>query len=53
MIGNDYLYNELLDYCSGDLYELERTLKYFESRLASDMMIDNDNNNEIEESEED
>lgn len=37
MTGNDYLYNELLEYCSGDLEEVRRTLDYFESRLQSDL----------------
>lgn len=36
MAGNDYLYNELLEWCSGDLDELERTLDYFAARLESD-----------------
>lgn len=37
MTGNDYLYNELLEYCSGDLEEVRRTLDYFEARLQSDL----------------
>lgn len=37
MTGNDYLYNELLEYCSGDLDEVRRTLDYFEARLQSDL----------------
>lgn len=37
MTGNDYLYNELLEYCSGDLEEVRKTLDYFESRLQSDL----------------
>ena len=37
MTGNDYLYNELLEYCSGDLEEVRRTLDYFEARLESDL----------------
>lgn len=37
MTGNDYLYNELLEYCSGDLEEVKRTLDYFEARLESDL----------------
>lgn len=36
MTMNDKLYNELLEYCSGDLDELERTLDYFRARLESD-----------------
>lgn len=34
---NDYLYNELLEFCSGDLEEVRRTLDYFEARLESDL----------------
>lgn len=37
MTGNDYLYNELLEYCSGDLDEVRKTLDYFEARLQSDL----------------
>ena len=37
MTGNDYLYNELLEYCSGDLDEVRKTLDYFEARLESDL----------------
>lgn len=37
MTGNDYLYNELLEYCSGDLEEVRKTLDYFEARLQSDL----------------
>lgn len=33
---NDKLYNELLEYCSYDLDELEETLDYFKARLESD-----------------
>lgn len=36
MTINDKLYNELLEYCSGDLDELERTIEYFKARLESD-----------------
>lgn len=37
---NDRLYNELLEYCSGDLDELERTLDYFRARLDSDREVE-------------
>lgn len=40
MSGKDYLYNELLEFCSGDLNELERVLDYFKSRLDSDREIE-------------
>lgn len=43
MTMNDKLYNELLDYCAGDLDELERTLNYFRIRLESDRDVDLDN----------
>ena len=48
---NDKLYNELFEYCSGDLDELERTLDYFRARLESGREIDRDN--ELEEEEDD
>ena len=51
MSMNDKLYNELLDYCAGDLYEVERTLKYFQSRLDSD--LEAEAANELEGDEED
>lgn len=47
MAGNDYLYNELLEWCSGDLDEVERTLEYFAARLESDREIE-----ELEQDEE-
>ena len=47
MTGNDYLYNELLEFCSGDLDEVRRTLDYFEARLQSDLEV------ELEKEEED
>lgn len=40
MSGNDYLYNELLEYCSGDLEEVRKTLDYFEARLQSDLDVE-------------
>lgn len=43
MTGNDYLYNELLEFCSGDLDEVRRTLDYFEARLESDLDIELEN----------
>lgn len=43
MDGNDYLYNELLEFCSGDPDELERTLTYFQSRLESDRRAEEEN----------
>lgn len=43
MTGNDYLYNELLEYCSGDLEEVKRTLDYFEARLESDLAAELEN----------
>ena len=43
MAGNDYLYNELLEYCSGDLEEVRKTLDYFETRLQSDLDIELEN----------
>ena len=48
---NDKLYNDLLEYCSGDLDELEETLKYFQARLDSDREVELEN--ELEEEEED
>ena len=43
MTGNDYLYNELLEYCSGDLEEVRKTLDYFEARLQSDLDVELEN----------
>lgn len=43
MNGNDYLYNELLEWCSGDLDEVERTLDYFQARLESDRAAELEN----------
>lgn len=43
MTGNDYLYNELLEYCSGDLEEVRKTLDYFEARLESDLAAELEN----------
>lgn len=37
---NDKLYNDLLEYCSGDLDELEATLDYFRARLESDREVE-------------
>lgn len=43
MTMNEKLYNELLEYCAGDLDELERTINYFRMRLDSDRDVDLDN----------
>lgn len=45
---NDKLYNELLEYCSGDLDELERTLDYFRARLESDRDAESEKEDEEE-----
>lgn len=36
-IGNNYLYNELLEYCGGNYNELKSTIDYFMNRIENEM----------------